>query len=101
MMLTLEDSKVLDDFKYAPSRCASLYSVCLNLNKLRIGETETRFLLNLIGNLLNLSRISLICTRSPTLCFETKSLLSRLAMLVNLQSVSLNLFENSIGDIGA
>jgi len=40
-MLTIEDTKVLDDFKKAPTRFASLYSVCLNLNKMRIGDTET------------------------------------------------------------
>ena len=38
-MLTIEDLKVLDDIKEAPMRFARLYSVCLNLFQLRIGDT--------------------------------------------------------------
>ena len=101
MMLTIEDNKVLDDFKKAPMRFASLYSICLNLNKIKIGDTETKSLLYLISNLHNLSMISFNFTRSLNLSFGAKSLLSPLARLVNLSSVSLSLDENSIGEIGA
>jgi len=100
-MLTIEDSKVFADFKYAPNRFASLYSVCLNLNKLKIRETEFKSLLNLIGNLLNLSRIYLNCAESLIWTFRTKSLLSPLASLLNLSSLTLDLSYNRIGDIGA
>jgi len=82
-------------------RFASVYSVYLNLNKIRIGDTETKSLLNLISNLLNLSRISLSFPRSSILSFGAKSFLFPLARLINLSSVSLDLYENSIGDIGA
>jgi len=80
---------------------AGLYSVCLNLNKIRIGDTETKTLLQLISKLFNLSRISLIFTRCLILSFRAKSLLSPLTKLVNLLSVSLDFNENLIGDIGA
>jgi len=46
MMLTIEDNKVLDDFKKAPMRFASLYSLYLNLNKISIEETESTSLLH-------------------------------------------------------
>ena len=87
MMLTIEDRKVLDDFKKAPMAFASLYNICLNFNKMLIGDTEAKSLLNIISNLLNLSRISLTFTRSSILSIGAKSLLSPLAWLVNLSSV--------------
>ena len=90
-MLTIEDRKILDDFKKAPMAYASLYNICLNFNKLLIGETEVKSLFNLISNLLNLSRISIIFTNSSKRSFEAISLLSPLAKLVNLSSAELKL----------
>jgi len=86
-MLTIEDRKVLDDFKKAPMAFASLYYIRLNLNKIRIGKTETKSLLHLISNLLNLSKISIHFTNCSIRSFEAKSLLSPLARLVNLSSI--------------
>jgi len=86
-MLTIEDRKVLYDFKKAPMAFASLYNICLNFNKMLIGDTEAKSLLNIISNLLNLSRISIIFTNSSIRSFEAKSLLSPLAKLVNLSSI--------------
>ena len=40
-MLTIEDGKVLADFKLTPNKFARLYSICVNFNKLMIGDTET------------------------------------------------------------
>jgi len=94
MKLNIEDSKALDDFKKASKRFDSLYSFSLNLNTKRIGDNETKFLFNLISNILNLSRIKLSFTRGSVLSFEAKSLLSPLAKIVNLSSVSVNLDEN-------
>jgi len=86
-MLTIEDRKILDDFKKTPMAFASLYNICLNFNKILIGDIETKSLLNIIGNLINLSRISIIFTNSSIRSFEAKSLLSPLARLVNLSSI--------------
>jgi len=58
-MLTIENPNVLDDYQKDPMRFANVNSVCLNLNKISIGDTETKSLLNLLSNLLNLSTISL------------------------------------------
>ena len=82
-------------------RFASIYSAFLNLNNVCSGETEAKSLLNLISNLLNLSRISLSFTNSSILSFGAKSLISPLTRLLNLSSVSLNFSGNYIGAIGA
>jgi len=86
MMLTIEDRKVLDDFKKAPMAFASLYNIYLNFNNILIGDTEAKSLLHIISNLLNLSRISINFTNRSKRSFDPKSLLSPLARLVNLCS---------------
>ena len=86
MMLTIEDRKVLDDFKKAPMAFAGLSNIFLNFNKILIGDTEAKSLFHIISNLLNLSRISINFTNRSKRSFDPKSLLSPLARLVNLCS---------------
>jgi len=86
-MLIIKDRNVLYDFKKAPMAFASLYNIYLNFNKILIGDIETKSLLNIIDNLLNLSRISIIFTNRSIRSFEAKSLLSPLTWLVNLSSI--------------
>lgn len=87
MMITLEDSRAIDDFNETTIISSSLYSVSVNFKKACIEDIKVESVLQKISDLFNLSKISIIFNRSSLLLFRDTSL----DRLVNLTKVSLTL----------